>query len=89
MMHEREKSDLCKVATKPANKPGPPGAELVEPRQGAEGNAVEPRTRRTLSRVSVSQRLDRVRHARFAVIHPRWEPGARIAHAGICAGGAG
>jgi hypothetical protein len=27
--------------------------------------------------------------ARFAVTHPRWEPGARIAHAGICAGGAG
>ncbi len=26
--------------------------------------------------------------ARFAVKHPRWEPGARIAHAGICAGGA-
>jgi group II intron reverse transcriptase/maturase len=26
--------------------------------------------------------------ARFAVNHPRWEPGARIAPAGICAGGA-
>jgi RNA-directed DNA polymerase len=26
--------------------------------------------------------------ARFAVSHPRWEPGARIAPAGICAGGA-
>ena len=25
---------------------------------------------------------------RFAVNHPRWEPGARIAPAGICAGGA-
>jgi len=25
--------------------------------------------------------------ARFAVTHPRWEPGARIAPAGICAGG--
>ena len=25
--------------------------------------------------------------ARFAVTHPRWEPGARIGHAGICAGG--
>ena len=25
---------------------------------------------------------------RFAVQHPRWEPGARIAPAGICAGGA-
>jgi RNA-directed DNA polymerase len=27
-------------------------------------------------------------HERFAVNHPRWKPGARIAHAGICAGGA-
>lgn len=26
---------------------------------------------------------------RFAVTHPRWEPGARIAPAGICAGGIG
>jgi RNA-directed DNA polymerase len=26
-------------------------------------------------------------NARFAVRHPRWEPGARIAPAGICAGG--
>lgn len=25
---------------------------------------------------------------RFAVTHPRWEPGARIGHAGFCAGGA-
>jgi group II intron reverse transcriptase/maturase len=25
---------------------------------------------------------------RFAVRHPRWEPGARIGHAGFCAGGA-
>ena len=25
---------------------------------------------------------------RFAVKHPRWEPGARIGHAGFCAGGA-
>jgi hypothetical protein len=26
-------------------------------------------------------------HQRFAVKHPRWEPGAQIAPAGICAGG--
>ena len=36
--------------------------------------------------------LPRVLHpwpnVRFAVKHPRWEPGARIAPAGICAGGA-
>ena len=60
MMHEPEKSDLCKVAKKPANKPGQPGTEPVERRQGAEGNAGESSTRRTLSRASVSQGLDRV-----------------------------
>jgi group II intron reverse transcriptase/maturase len=36
--------------------------------------------------------LPHIRHpwpfARFAVIHPRWEPGAGISHAGFCAGGA-
>ena len=91
MMYEREKSDLCIVATKPANKPGQLGAESVERRQGAEGNTVGPRTCRTPSRESVPQRLDRVRPAdvRFAVTYPRREPGARIAHAGICAGGTG
>jgi group II intron reverse transcriptase/maturase len=26
---------------------------------------------------------------RFAVTHPRWEPGARMGHAGFCAGGVG
>jgi hypothetical protein len=34
----------------------------------------------------------RIRHPwpfkRFTVIHPRWEPGALIGHAGFCAGGA-
>jgi len=34
----------------------------------------------------------RIRHPwpfkRFSVIHPRWEPGALIGHAGFCAGGA-
>ena len=91
MMYEREKSDLCIVAMKPANKPGQPGAESVERRRGAEENTGEPRTCRTLSRASVFQRLDRVRQAavRFAVTYPRWEPGARIAPAGICAGGTG
>ena len=91
MMHGREKSDPLIRAKKLANKPGQPGAESVEQRRGAEGNTVEPRTRRTPSRESVPQGLDRVRQAavRFAVIHPRWEPGARIAPAGICAGGTG
>ena len=63
MMHEREKSDPCEVVRKPANKPGQPGAESVERRQGAEGNAVESRTCRTRSRASVFQGLGRVRQA--------------------------
>jgi RNA-directed DNA polymerase len=63
MMHGLEKSDLAIVATKPANKAGPPAAEWVEPRAGAEGNTGQPHTRRTQSRGSVSQGLDRVRHA--------------------------
>ena len=63
MKNEQEKSDLFIVAMKPANKPGRPGAELVEPRERTEGNTGEQLTRRTLCRVSVSQRLDRVREA--------------------------
>ena len=78
MMHGREKSDSAIVAMKPANNAGQPAAEWVERRVEAEGNTVEPRTRRTLRRESVPQGLDRVRQAaaRFAVHHPRWEPNA-------------
>ena len=61
MKYGQEKSDLFIVAMKPANKPGRLGAELVEPRERTEGNMGEQHTRRTLRRVSVSQRLDRVR----------------------------
>jgi RNA-directed DNA polymerase len=63
MKNEQEKSDLFIVAMKPANKPGRLGAEPVEPRERTEGNTGEQHTRRTLCRVSVSQRLDRVREA--------------------------
>ena len=63
MMHGREKSDLFEVATKPRNKPAQAGAEAVERRKGAEGNAEEPHMRRTPSRESVSLGLDRVRLA--------------------------
>ena len=63
MMHGREKSDSAIVAMKPANKAGQPAAEWVERRAGTEGNRVEPRTRRTPSRESVPQGLDRVRQA--------------------------
>ena len=63
MTHGQERSDLFIVAMKPANKPGRLGAELVEPRERTKGNTGEQHTRRTLRRVSVSQRLDRVRGA--------------------------
>lgn len=63
MMHEQEKSDLSIVAMKLANKGGKPSAELMEQREGAEGNAEESRTCRTPCRVSVLQGLDRVRQA--------------------------
>ena len=61
MMHGLEKSDPAIVAMKPANKAVQTAAEWVEPRAGAEGNTEQPNTRRTQSRGSVSQGLDRVR----------------------------
>ncbi|EQD54001.1 RNA-directed DNA polymerase (Reverse transcriptase) [mine drainage metagenome] len=63
MMNGLEKSDPAVVAAKPANKAGQLAAEWVEPRAGTKGNTGQPRTRRTQSRTSVSQGLDRVRHA--------------------------
>ena len=63
MMNGREKSDLAIVAVKPANKAGHPVAEWVEPRAGTKGNTEQPHMRRTQSRGSVSQGLDRVRNA--------------------------
>ena len=80
MMHEREKSDLRIVAKKPANKPGQPGAESVERRQGAEGNMEEPRTRRTPSRESVPRGLARVRQAATPLCRHSPEVGARCAN---------
>jgi RNA-directed DNA polymerase len=61
VMHGREKSDSAKVAMKPANKAGQPAAEWAERRVEAKGNTAESRTRRTPSRESVFQGLDRVR----------------------------
>lgn len=46
-MHGHEKSDPFVVAVKPANKGRQLLAESVEPREGAEGNAIERGTRRT------------------------------------------
>lgn len=63
MMNGPEKSDSVIVAVKPANKAGQPAAEWAEPRTGTEGNTAQPHTRRTQSRGSVSQGMDRVRNA--------------------------
>ena len=63
MTHDREKSDLPIVAGKSANKPPHRGAESMERRGGAKGNALPTRTYRTQSRLRVCQRLERVRQA--------------------------
>ena len=63
MMHGQEKSDSPIVAVKPTNKPASAGAELVEPRGEAKGNAQRLRMRRTQCRERVYQRLERVRQA--------------------------
>src|SRR6201982_3988580 len=61
MMHGRGKSDPAIVAVKPTNKAERSAAELVEPRAGTKGNAGQQSTRRTQSRVSVSQALECIR----------------------------
>ena len=61
MMHGCEKSDPAIVAVKPTNKAERSAAELVERRAGTKGNAGQQSTRRTQSRVSVSQALERIR----------------------------
>jgi RNA-directed DNA polymerase len=60
-MNDREKSDRLVVPAKPPNKPGVPGAEVVEGRGLPEGNAAsEPRSGRGAGQ-SVSSDLGRVR----------------------------
>ena len=61
MMYGHEKSDRAIVAGKPTNKAERSAAELVERRAGTEGNAGQLSTRRTLSRVSVTKGLARIR----------------------------
>src|SRR5437588_12941566 len=63
MMNGVGKSDSAIVAGKPTNKAGQPAAEPVERRAEAKGNASQQSTRRTQSRVSVSQALERIRQA--------------------------
>src|SRR5256714_12932964 len=70
MMHGHEKSDLARVAGKPANKAEQPTAEAstgasaaepVEPRAETKGNAGQQSTCRAQSRISVSQAMERLR----------------------------
>ena len=61
MMHEREKSDLSKVAGKPTNACAGLQAEPVERREGAEGNTGKTSMHRTPSRASMFPGLARVR----------------------------
>ena len=63
MMNGRGESDSAIVAGKPTNKAGQPGAEPVERRAEAKGNASQQSTRRAQDRVSVSQALERIRQA--------------------------
>jgi RNA-directed DNA polymerase len=62
-MNGPEKSDAAVRAMKPANIAGQLAAEWVEQRAATKGNTGQPHTRRTQSRDSVSQGLDRVRQA--------------------------
>jgi hypothetical protein len=63
MKNKQEKSDPSTVAKMPANKPGQPGAESAEPREGTEANTGEQHTCWTPSRESLFQGLERVREA--------------------------
>lgn len=60
-MNRDEKSDPAIVAVKPANKAGEPGAEWVERRAGAEGNAAGPHGVRAQHRGAPLTGIDRVR----------------------------
>ena len=77
MMHDPEKSDSAIRAVKPANKAASAAAERAEQRAGTKGNTGQPHTRRTQSRDSVSQGLDRVRHVcrqtpEVGAVCPNW-----------------
>jgi hypothetical protein len=60
MMHDHEKSDSAKVATKPTNQAERSAAESVEPRAETKRNASEQSTHRTLSRVRVYGKRQRL-----------------------------
>ena len=87
MMNGPEKSDPAIVAVKPTNKAERSAAELVEPRAGTKGNASQPSTCRTQSRIGVSQSIGS-HTATLCRQYSRWEPYAGKPHVRICAGGA-
>ena len=100
MMRGHEKSDPAIVVMKPANKAArsatepsvkePAAAESVERRAWTKGNADWQSTRRTQSRASVSQALERIRQMGRRLrcrSYPRWEPDAGKPHVRFCAGG--
>src|ERR1017187_5436612 len=60
-MHDRGKSDRPVLPAKPPNKPGRPGAEVVEGRGLAKGNAASETRPGHRAGLSVSSELDRVR----------------------------
>ena len=62
-MNGNEKSDRAVVAMKPANEPGQPGKEWVEPRAGAKGNAAGSHGGRAQDRATPQSGIDRVRQA--------------------------
>ena len=89
MMHEQEKSDLSILAVKPTNKQGQPSAEPVERREGTKGNSGETHMRRTQSRGSEPQGLDRVRQAAYSPCLQSPKVGARCvncARRDLCGG---
>ncbi len=87
MMYGHEKSDHAVVAVKPTNNAERSAAELVERRAGTEGNARQLSTRRTPSRVSVTQDVGSST-ASNCRRYTRWEPYAGKPHVRTCAGGA-
>src|SRR5215471_12589867 len=99
MMNGHEKSDPAIVVTKPANKAEGPSAarpagethaaEPVERRAGTKGNADQQSTRRTQSRASVSQALERIREVargRFAVTPEVGAVCGKAARTDLCGG---
>ena len=87
MMHGREKFGLCHCSWEAGEQAERSAAESVEPRAETKGNVGPQSTRRTQSRISVSQLLARIRH----IVAVDTRGGSRMReklHVRICAGGA-